>query len=292
MDEKKEIQKNLDQAETKKAIEEVIEGAETYGYEDIVESAKQKLEALTKKVEAVETTPPAQVAQVEGMGGSAGEIETRTAGVDEKIEAVKVETTEKISEVQAEASPVVERPPIPSFPEKPAEVANEKSQEEIAVEQLKIANEKFLDKIKTFIATNDKYPKGEKGATLLKQNVEKKFLDGGYDIHQMRLLIENGLITQEEVFTGIQNTRDRFIKQDTYDKTSNVEEVSKRTDADMGIVFWKQSKTPQDIQYLARDPKIDNAIRLGVARIMDPQVGGFTPGEREKLQKMISESGY
>jgi len=46
-----------------------------------------------------ETTPPAQISQVESMGGSVDEVQGRTKEVDVEIDTVKAETEQKIGEV-------------------------------------------------------------------------------------------------------------------------------------------------------------------------------------------------
>ncbi len=105
MDSEKDLLKrDLGKAESKEEIESLIDDAEAMGgHEDVVELARKKLEAVLAKAQAVETTPPAQITQVEGMGGSADEIGKRTEVVDAQIDAVKTDTESRIAEVKGKS---------------------------------------------------------------------------------------------------------------------------------------------------------------------------------------------
>jgi len=95
------LRQNLSQAETKGAIEEIIKDAELMGYADVAELAKQKLEAILATAQKAETTPSAQVAQVETMGGSVDEVAKRTQLVDAQIDEVRSNAQREIEAVQA-----------------------------------------------------------------------------------------------------------------------------------------------------------------------------------------------
>lgn len=149
------LKRDLGNAETKEEIETLIEDAETLGgHEDVVELARKKLEAVLAKAQSVETTPPAQVAQVETMGGSLDEVEKRTEGVDAQIDAVKTDTESRIAEVTG----TVERPPVPPVPPRkieeqtetiettPVSEITEKKSEEI--EQLNLELKTHLEKLR------------------------------------------------------------------------------------------------------------------------------------------------
>lgn len=100
--EKKLLKQDLSKLETVEEVEKLREDAELLGHEDIVELANQKLREIENKVQTAETTTEFQISQVNEYGGSNEEIEKRTEGVDQKIEAVKTDTQEKISAVQNE----------------------------------------------------------------------------------------------------------------------------------------------------------------------------------------------
>ncbi len=100
MDSEKDLLKrDLANAEKKEEVEAIMEDAKELGHEDIVALAKEKLEAILTKAQLTETTSTAQVAQVENMGGSAGEIEKRTKGVDQIIDEVKADATARIGDI-------------------------------------------------------------------------------------------------------------------------------------------------------------------------------------------------
>ena len=113
MDSEKDLLKrDLGNAESKEEIEKLIDDAETMGgHEDVVELARKKLEAVLAKAQSVETTPSAQVTQVESMGGSADEIGKRTEAVDAQIDAVKTDTESRIAEVKGTTEKAVELDP-------------------------------------------------------------------------------------------------------------------------------------------------------------------------------------
>lgn len=113
MDSEKDLLKrDLGKAESKEEIESLIDDAEAMGgHEDVVELARKKLEAVLAKAQSVETTPPAQITQVESMGGSADEIGKRTEAVDAQIDAVKTDTESRIAEVKGTTEKAVELDP-------------------------------------------------------------------------------------------------------------------------------------------------------------------------------------
>ena len=113
MDSEKDLLKrDLGKAESKEEIESLIDDAEAMGgHEDVVELARKKLEAVLAKAQSVETTPPAQITQVESIGGSADEIGKRTEAVDAQIDAVKTDTESRIAEVKGTTEKAVELDP-------------------------------------------------------------------------------------------------------------------------------------------------------------------------------------
>jgi len=133
------LKRDLGNAESKEEIEKLIDDAETMGHDDIVEMAKEKLAAILVQAKAAETTPPAQVSQVESMGGSVDEVAKRTEDVDAEIDAVKKEAAEKIAEVKggtaSEEKPSKEK--IITNEEKATELKTESSLEK--VETIKVS---------------------------------------------------------------------------------------------------------------------------------------------------------
>lgn len=97
------LTKELDTLEDKKAIEGFIDDVETMGgHEDLVEIAKQKIEALEAKTSSVITpieTNPNETAQVNSLGGSNEVVAERIGSVDEQI----VEKDQEIKSVTSEA---------------------------------------------------------------------------------------------------------------------------------------------------------------------------------------------
>lgn len=98
------LKQDLEKATTKEEIRTVKSLAETLGHTDVVKMAKEKLEAISAKAKSAETIPPAQVAQVESMGGSADEVAKRTEGVDVKIAEVKKQTATEIAGVKGDVT--------------------------------------------------------------------------------------------------------------------------------------------------------------------------------------------
>ena len=103
MDREKELLKqDLSKLETAEEVEKLREDAELLGHEDIVKLANEKLGEIENKAKTIETTSESQISQVNEYGGSNEEITKRTGEVDQKIEEVKTQTQEKITEVQNE----------------------------------------------------------------------------------------------------------------------------------------------------------------------------------------------
>lgn len=103
MDSEKDLLKqDLNNQEKPEEIKKFIEDAELLGHEDIAELAKKKLQEILEKADSMEKTSETQVAQVESMGGTGAEVAERTKEVDQRIEEVKTQTQEKITEVQNE----------------------------------------------------------------------------------------------------------------------------------------------------------------------------------------------
>lgn len=101
MDNEKELLKqDLVNQESPKDIEKFIEDAELLGHKDIAELGRKKLQGVLEKADNVNKTSESQVSQVESMGGSQDEVSKRTQEVDQEIEEVKTQTTEKIEEVR------------------------------------------------------------------------------------------------------------------------------------------------------------------------------------------------
>lgn len=99
--EKELLKEDLSKQESPEEIKKFIEDVEAMGEnEDIVEIAKQKLEAILAKANTVETTSESQASQVENMGGTGEEVTERTKEVDQKIEEVKTGATKQIEEVK------------------------------------------------------------------------------------------------------------------------------------------------------------------------------------------------
>ena len=103
MDSEKDLLKqDLSNQEKPEEIKKFIEDAELLGHEDIAELGRKKLQEILEKADSIEKTSENQVAQVESMGGTGAEVSERTKEVDQKIEEVKIQTQEKITEVENE----------------------------------------------------------------------------------------------------------------------------------------------------------------------------------------------
>lgn len=99
--EKELLKKDLESQENPEEIKKFIEDVELMGEnEDIVEMAKQKLEAILAKVKSIETTNESHASQVKGMDGTEAEVAERTKEVDQKIEEVQTEAVKQIEEVK------------------------------------------------------------------------------------------------------------------------------------------------------------------------------------------------
>lgn len=126
-----------------KGLEAVKEEAEASFEGDVAGLAEQAIARLNAKVEKAETTTPAQVSQVESMGGQLGEVEKRTAEVDAEIEAVKKEAVEKITEVQGEAT-AEEKPSEEEVKNTPEKTDEERAAERYAARKAVIEIEKTM----------------------------------------------------------------------------------------------------------------------------------------------------
>ena len=103
MDSEKDLLKqDLSNKEKPEEIKKFIEDVELLGHEDIAELGRKKLQEILEKADSIEKTSENQVAQVESMGGTGAEVLERTKEVDQKIEEVKTQTQEKITEVKNE----------------------------------------------------------------------------------------------------------------------------------------------------------------------------------------------
>ncbi len=103
MDNEKDFLKNdLSKLETAEEVEKLREDAELLGHEDIVELANQKLQEISAKAESIGKTSESQISQVEKLGGSSENLESKTTEIDKKINEVKTEATEKVEEVKNE----------------------------------------------------------------------------------------------------------------------------------------------------------------------------------------------
>lgn len=103
--------KKIKELETKgdvKGLKKVKEEANASFEINIAAIAEKAITRLNNDVKLVETTTPAETAQIEGMGGSVDEITKRTEGVDKKIDAVEAETERKIKEVSEGGKSIAE----------------------------------------------------------------------------------------------------------------------------------------------------------------------------------------
>ena len=135
--EKELLKQDLNNQENPEEIKKFIEDVELMGEnEDIVELAKKKLEEILVKANTIEKTNESQISQVESMGGSTGEIEKRTEGIDKQIEEVKTNATEEIEKVKNENSEEKKEKVAP-ITEKDAEIKNLETQTEGKTEEVK-----------------------------------------------------------------------------------------------------------------------------------------------------------
>lgn len=93
--------KELESKKDVKGLEQVIEEANVSFEGNVAGLAQQAIDRLNVKTESIKTVSPAQVLQVESIGGSTDEIKKRTEGVDQEIDAVKAETEKKVEEIEA-----------------------------------------------------------------------------------------------------------------------------------------------------------------------------------------------
>lgn len=96
------VVKKLEEEGDTVALERIKEEAEvsmdgaTVG---LAEQALARLNAISKKAEAVGVVPAEKIAQVESLGGSGDEIINRTREIDGKIDNLRAETEIKIKEI-------------------------------------------------------------------------------------------------------------------------------------------------------------------------------------------------
>lgn len=235
------LKKDLGKAETKEEIEKLIDDAETMGHEDIAEMAKEKLAAVLAKAEAVETTSPAQVSQVESMGGSVDEVAKRTEGVDEEIEAVKAETEQKIAGVQGESFSEVnqtsEEAPVKTsdegveIKESSAEVNLSKLREKVSDEEKKegrtfVVDGKFVD-LDEIVSNPELVQKidwnGHSGLKASAQLLEKKLISPKDLIKGLSSLSNIGSLKDVPV-----ETLDALEKQQPYEFRKAMEDLAKK----------------------------------------------------------------
>lgn len=199
--------KELEAKKDVKGLEEVRDEANASYEGGVAGLAEQAIARLTSKVESVETTTPAQVSQVESMGGSADEVAKRTEGVDEEIETVKTDATTKIAEVCGVASV----PEVSVSPE--AQVAEVKDSSEVA------ARKKEIERIQAFLKKKQE-KKDEnlgkvytsQGLITIEEAVKNKEANGDIDLFQYtanilnaNAIIESGLVSPKEVMNQITN---------------------------------------------------------------------------------------
>jgi len=215
--EKELLKQDLNNQETPEEIKKFIEDVELIGKnEDIVEMAKQKLEAILAKANTTEKTSESQISQVESMGGSTGEIEKRTEGIDKQIEEVKTKATEEIEEVSS--SPSEQAILLGSQTKKELEdesadffkQENFSSDQKAYLDQTNLLKEKFIEK--------DNKIQEHKGSleingNLIKiedfikdpQNIKNLDFTNIYNTSNIDLLLENG-IKPEEIFEKLSNS--------------------------------------------------------------------------------------
>ncbi len=96
------VVKKLEEEGDTVALERIKEEAEvsmdgaTVG---LAEQALARLNAISKKAEAVGIVPAEKIAQVESLGGSGDEITSRTQEIDSKIAEVRADAERKVNEV-------------------------------------------------------------------------------------------------------------------------------------------------------------------------------------------------
>ncbi|MFH1608864.1 MAG: hypothetical protein ABH951_02505 [Patescibacteria group bacterium] len=108
MEEKDFFKKRLEGLDKPKDIEEFVKEARSFGYEDLVEIAEQKLQELSDKAESVGETSKSKIEQVKSMGGNQDELEAITADVDKKIKETTADFSDQINEVGSQNTENVE----------------------------------------------------------------------------------------------------------------------------------------------------------------------------------------
>ena len=147
------LQKDLENADSKEAVEIVKNKADRYGLEKIVASAEAKLATLTEQ--AVKT------------GGDAGKVEEITAGVYDEIKKVEAETAARVQEVTGETQPVVdattqEPHESSSKPELGEEERAELLKRKKELNQLVIASRRKEDELRQKVYNSPLYDKASK----------------------------------------------------------------------------------------------------------------------------------
>ncbi len=98
---------NLEENKDTVGLEQLAKNASLLGHEDIAEKARESIQKISDASSSAESNTPTQITQVENLGGSEEEIESRTREVDQKIEDVKTEATQQIEAVSKEIAPVI-----------------------------------------------------------------------------------------------------------------------------------------------------------------------------------------
>lgn len=259
--EKELLKQDLNNQENPAEIKKFIEDVELMGEnEDIVEMAKQKLEAILAKANTVEKTSESQISQVESMGGSSGEIEKRTEGIDKEIEEVKTETVKNIEEVKNEENEIKNE----KYKNLPEEVRKSllSAERHIEHEQQQINEMKqILDSYKQD-RNNKTNAQSYNDAVLMVQSMADIVGDGNYGFGLDILrnpdtyhnILAEGQLQNTEVSMSYPREDHGKYKSSNYEyppDTIDLKEKSKRLDSEFRNLMIEAKKIREDARNLA-----------------------------------------
>ena len=288
------LKKQLETTEDQEGIQQIVEDAKDMGFEDVARLAEEKISAIKAKAESVGTTTSAQVSQVEGMGGSADEVEKRTEAVDQKIEGIVADTGQKIESVTAGS--VIPAEAAVSDKRKPVEeVAPIESIAGNSVEKLKLEYRSVLEKIK---AAKEKLAKIIEQRTALSR--EKGDAEGTGDeqkLSELKKKLKENEVERQKVEAGdkLVVNYEQFREQDAilYGELTRLDEERKSLDVkklgyDKYYATLKDIVSKQEALRAQREALGEEAIKQRRSQLEKWEENGLDSFKQER-QKLILE---
>lgn len=98
-DEKKFLNRDLENAKTKEDLDFLAKDAKDLGYKDIAKLAEERMAVISAKAESVGETSKEKIAQIEFFNGNVVDLNTKTEASNKEIAKVKSDAGIKINEV-------------------------------------------------------------------------------------------------------------------------------------------------------------------------------------------------